>query len=464
MYDVKDTITAISSASPHQRQLSRSIIRVSGSDAQAVAATVFAVQQSFGKRGVTQAVIDVGPGIEVDALVYCFPGPGSYTGEDLIELHFFAAGVVVEKVLTSLLTKCRLAGPGEFTLRAYLNGKLDLSQAEAVAQIVAGSNRFQLAAAEKLLSGNLSKTIADVRSRLLDIMTLIEAGLDFSEEDIEFVTSEQGAETIRAIEASLREILESSIRYEELIDLPSVGLAGAANAGKSSLINALLQKERSIISDSHGTTRDVLTDVLETDKCRCAIFDCAGLGVYGGYEQILDQLAQQAAIEAIKTADFVIFCVDAAKDDYSEDAEIIKSISGASLIPVMTKCDLLNEKQVLEKSDTVDKLFDKKPLTISSLSGFGIEDLLKEIESALLAKARSSFESAEKIAVNERHRRLVTDALDNIARSAVEMSEGSDEVAAMYLRNAYDLLAGLEREDIDEAILDKIFSSFCIGK
>lgn len=408
--------------------------------------------------------MNVEAGLDVEALVYSFPGPGSYTGEDLVELHFFAAGAVVEKVLGNILEKCRLAGPGEFTLRAYLNGKIDLSQAEAVAQIVAGSNRFQLGAAEKLLAGSLSRTIGCVRSELLDIMSLIEAGLDFSEEDIELISPEQGAGTIRDIEAHLRKILDSSIRYEELIDLPAVGLAGAANAGKSSLMNALLQKDRSIISESHGTTRDVLTDVLETDKCRCAIFDCAGLGAYVGYEQILDQLAQRAAIEAVNAADLVVFCVDAAKDGYSDDGAILNLIRCDELIVVMTKCDLLSEKQVLQKEAEIKKLFNKKSLRTSVIDSGGVEKLRRKIESVLIAQTSSSAESAERIAINERHRRLVADALQNISKAAKEMLESNDEVVAMFLRSAYDQLAGLEREDVDEAILDRIFSSFCIGK
>jgi len=462
MHDIGDTIAAISSALGAAGSVSRTILRVSGSETPGIADGLTDGGYCFGRRGVAPGRIVV-DGISVDSTVYSFPGPCSYNGEDIVEFHFFAAEPVVEAVFQKVLGKCRLAGPGEFTLRAYLNGKIDLSQAEAVSQIVSSSNKFQLSAAEKLLAGKLCESIGAIRGELLDIMSLIEAGLDFSEEDIELVASEEAGATIREIANRLQSILDSSLLYEELIDIPSVGLAGAANAGKSSLMNAMLGAERSIISDESGTTRDVLTDVLEMDKTRCAIFDCAGLGEYRGSEKVLDKLGQAAAMAALDAADLVIFCVDISKDDYSEDVSILKQIAPKELMLVLTKSDQLNAEAVAGKTAELEKHFDMSASVTSVVDEASITNLRANVQERLIVQTAGS-EMADRIAINERHRLAVSEAISNIADGACEVLKGNDEVVAMFLRTGYDALAGIEREDVDEAILDRIFSSFCIGK
>ncbi|MBW8015362.1 MAG: GTP-binding protein [Planctomycetes bacterium] len=462
MYEIRDTISAISSALGGLSSVGRTIVRVSGGGVGEIVAGLTDGKFVFGGRGVKASAIVV-DGISVDAAIYSFPGPCSYTGEDIAEFHFYAGQPVVEAVLQKVLEQCRLAGPGEFTLRAYLNGKIDLSQAEAVSQIVSSSNKFQLSAAEKLLAGKLCESIGVIGGQLLDIMSLIEAGLDFSEEDIELVSGEKAAATIREIASRLQSILDSSLRYEELIDIPAVGLAGAANAGKSSLMNAMLSAERSIISDEFGTTRDVLTEVLEMDKSRCAIFDCAGLGCYRGSEDVLDRLGQGAALAALNAADLVIFCADVSKDDYSEDVSILNQIAPKELMLVLTKSDQVSGEAVVEKTAELEKLFSTSPVVTSVVDETTIMNLRAKVQERLILQTAGS-EIADRIAINERHRSAVNEAIMNISDGADEVLKGNDEVAAMFLRTGYEALAGIEREDIDEAILDRIFSSFCIGK
>ena len=213
--------------------------------------------------------------LEIDAQLYLFPAPHSYTGDDVAELHIQTNSAVVETLMGSFFSRgFRMAGPGEFTARAYLAGKIDLAQAEAVNEIVVSSNTFQLAAAEKLLSGRLAEATAKIQSELMDCLSLIEAGLDFSGEDIEFVTRDQAEKRIFGIKTELESLLAGSIRSEAIIDLPAVGIAGAPNAGKSSLLNKLLGEERSIVSHKRKTTRDVLTGLLSLAHCRCVLFDC----------------------------------------------------------------------------------------------------------------------------------------------------------------------------------------------
>ncbi len=463
MYEIDDTITALSSPSS-AGQAARSIIRMSGPRTPAILKEIFQPVRDFAKRGIVKGKISIDDELQIAATVYVFLGPASYTGEDLAEIHIFAAEVVVQQVLRKLFAEARLAGPGEFTLRAYLNGKMDLSQAEAVARVVAGSNELQLEAAQKLLAGRLCETTGEIRSELLEILSLIEAGLDFAGEDIEFVTVQRAIDTISAIRSRLEELLTGSIRYEEEIYMPAVGLAGAPNAGKSSLLNALLGKDRSIVSQQRATTRDVLTGVLELDRCNCALFDCAGLLSGDRLAGVIDSLAREAAIEALNGAQLVLLCVDAGKSDYAEDIAAKSCFGPKELIYVVTKCDLLGAEQLSIKTARLNKLFGARFIATSALTGEGLADLQRLIDDTVVKSRANTTEAADRLAITERHRRVVSEAMKNLTDAAAEMETGNDEVAAMLLRAAYDQLGGLAREDVDEAVLEKIFSSFCIGK
>ncbi len=464
MYDINDTICAISTAAVPMGAVAKSIIRVSGADAFDVLSGLYVSGETICKRAVTTGKIIPTSGLEVEAAVYSFRFPNSYTGEDLVELHFFAAAVVVELTLALISKSTRLARPGEFTLRAYLNGRIDLSQAEAVAEIVSGSNAFQLQAAQKLLAGKLADTAAGLRKEILDILSLIEAGMDFSGEDIEFVSTEKAIETVTQIRQGLEGLLAGSIRCEEMIDLPSVGLAGASNAGKSSLLNALLGQERSIVSDKPATTRDVLTGICEFNRSRAMLFDCAGLGLEATAANLIDQLGRQAAIEAINSANLVLLCVDLEKDDYTEDLEVRRLIKHKDFLLIGTKADLLDDDRLKEKSHRVSELFNQDILATSAANHKGIEQLGALIEQNIVQLMASSTEAADKIAINQRHRETVTESIESLSQAIPELADGNDEVASMLLRLACEKLGGIEKEDIDEAVLERIFENFCIGK
>ena len=462
MRDINETISAISSASLAQSVPGKSILRISGPSASGIIESIFRNDLSVGNRSVIHGSIEIEDGFCTSANVYFFKSPRSYTGQDLAEIHTFASESVVRQILTKILLQSRMAEAGEFTLRAYLNGKIDLSQAEAVAAIVSGSNNFQLSAAEKLLDGSLASRIAEVRESILELLSLIEVGLDFSQEDIEFVTSTQAAEQIALLQEQLGEILAGSIRYEEMIDLMSVGLAGDANVGKSSLVNMLLASKRSIVTDEHGTTRDVLTGILELKNARCAIFDCAGLG-YGG-EKLLESLANQAAVDSLKNADIVILCIDAKAVDHLETKKLIKSIDPKKLICIMTRCDLLEQKEVSAKQEEIEKVFAADCIATSSLTGSGIDELKDMIERQVVSLSENSAQASERIAINQRHRQVIEMAIKNLDQAKDTIKQGTDEVATMLLRTVYQSLGSVEREQVDEAVLDRIFSNFCIGK
>jgi len=457
MYNVNETIVAVSSPTSSRRV----IIRITGNDTFEVCRNLFNIESHFDiQRRILTGKIHIDNELEVNALLYFFPSGNSYTGDDIAEIHFYSNPALTKSILDKLLQQnLRIAEPGEFTARAYLNGKMDLAQAEAVNEIIVGSNEFQLSAAEKLLSGRLSKTINEIRSSIMNCLSLIEAGLDFSSEDIEFITLEKAIENLNSIREQLEKLLAGSIQDESIIDLPSVGIAGAPNAGKSTLVNKLLGSERSIVSEKSKTTRDVLTGLMSLKHCRCVLFDCAGL--ISEPDNILDELAQESAIEALRNSAVVIFCVDISKDSWSEDFSIRQHIEPKILIPVATKCDLFEGKDLPGYLENLNGFFAVEFLPISAKTGEGIKKLLEIIDSQLVSQTSYS-ESG--LALILRHKQAVTEAITNLSESINELKAGNEEVTAMMLRAVYKAISEIEQQHVDEQILEQIFSRFCIGK
>jgi tRNA modification GTPase len=469
MYNLNETIVAVSSPSLG----ARSIVRITGPDTIAIVQEVLNSKVKPDKAGIRTGSITIDPQLSIDASLYLFLAPHSYTGEDTAEIHLDAGQAIVEGLMETLLAnplRGRNAGPGEFTARAYLNDKIDLSQAEAVNEIITCSNRFQLAAAEKLLAGRLTQATEEILAAVMECLSLLEAGLDFSTEDIEFITRDQTVERLERIKQMLERLLAESIHYESVADLPAVGIAGSPGAGKSSLLNKLLTRPRSIVAGRRKTTRDVLTDMLVLTNCRCVIFDCAGL--LEKPDNILDELAHQAAAEALEKASVVVFCVDISKTDWTEDIAIRKFIKDdlqgqeTRIIPIATKSDLLSEDALAEHLAEMNKLFAADFLPTSAKAGTGIEQLREAIDEKIISQTAGNAKDQTQhgIALTARHRQAVTEAIKTISESIEEIKAGNDEVAAMLLRSAYQSASHIQQQHIDEQILEEIFSRFCIGK
>ena len=483
-YDVNDTIFAISSPSSDQRV----ILRIAGPDAIETCKQIWI--PPFEPSTVGQAPpyilsgsIAVDAELNLDAKLYFFRAPRSYTGDDVVEIHIDTNSAVTEVLIGTLLERgLRMAEPGEFTARAFLNGKIDLAQAEAVNEIIVSTNSYQLTAAKKLLSGRLGETTTQLRENLMECLSLIEAGLDFSGEDIEFITRNEAAARLAVIKNKLEELLSGSFQYERIIDLPSVGIVGVPNAGKSTLLNKLLGKERSIVSDQHKTTRDVLTGVCQLAHCQCVLFDCAGLiaqcvmrgascekrntqYTIRNTESILDELAQQAAIEALRNSDVVIFCVDISKAEWSDDATIRELIDSKVILPVATKCDLISEQILSERLAALNELFCAHFMPISAHTDMGIELLRETIDKQVTEQFPIPRTSG--VALTARHRQAVTETVGHITESIDELKAGNDEITALLLRAAYQTISDIRQPigaHIDEQILEQIFNRFCIGK
>lgn len=451
MYDPRDTITAVSSPSNDHRV----ILRISGPDTINILNRICTPSVS-GNPGIGSGKI-----LDLDCVVYFFRQPHSYIGDDLAEIHLWANTAVTEAMMERLLALgARPAEAGEFTARAYLNGKIDLAQAEAINEVITCSNTFQLAAAENLLAGRFGHTTEKIRSTILDCLSRLEADLDFSAEDIGPTNEADVVTTLIQISNQLRELLNVSVRCESALDLPAVGIAGAPNAGKSTLLNKLLGRQRSIVSHQRKTTRDVLTGETVIENCRCVLFDCAGLITKA--ETILDGLAQQAAIGALQNATVVIFCVDIAKPDFTEDLSIRRLINPRRLINIAAKSDLLSKQEISEKTSKLKSLFGCDFLPISAHAGSGLDKLKTEISQRIITT--SSTDGKFGIALTTRHRQAVTAATADLEKAIDELKAGNNEIAAMMLRTAHSQLSNIEQQNIDEQLLDRIFSSFCIGK
>jgi tRNA modification GTPase len=453
MYNPGDTIAAVSSpANDH-----RIILRIAGPQTLNILNRICASPVTD-KAGITICRIS---DINLNAIVYLFRSPRSYTGDDLAEMHLWANQAITEALMEQLLKLgARPASPGEFTARAYLNNKIDLAQAEAVNEVITASNTFQLAAAENLLAGRLGRLSKLIRESILDLLSRLEANLDFSTEDISTANKADIIVKLNETRSRLNDLLAGSIRSESTLDLPAVGIVGAPNAGKSTLLNKLLGRQRSIVSHQRKTTRDVLTGEFEIPGCRCVLFDCAGLIMKP--ENILDELAQQAAIEAIRNAMVVVFCVDITKPEWAEDIAIRRLINPSNLTAIATKTDLLSEKITDERLSKLKSLFGCDFLPVSAHSGTGIDKLKTEIANRVITTASGHTKDA--VALTTRHRQSLNNAIHDIVQAEKEIKAGSEELAAMMLRTAYNQLSNIEQHNIDEQILDRIFSRFCIGK
>ena len=464
MLTIDDTIAAVSTATVPVGTAGRSIIRVSGPEAFAVLSDIITLPKPPEKNRIAPCVVHVDNGLDIDGLLYAFFQPHSYTGQDLAELHLDACGAVVEAVLEKLYQHVRPAAPGEFTQRAFLNGKMDLTQAEAVAEIVSAANTGQLAAAEQLLRGRFSDTISKLREQIIELLGLLEAGLDFSEEDIEFVTKSQAIDRVHSFEVAVSDLLNNSIRCERIIDLDSVGLAGVPNAGKSRLLNALLGTQRSIVSDIEATTRDVLTGILTLDHLDCVLFDCAGLLNERQQDTLVNQLSHEASLTALNTAAVVLFCADAGKNDFAADMQMRQQIAAETVLYVLTKTDTVRPEDLQQRQVELQEQFGDEFIATSSATGDGLDELKSQIRGALLQLRQGDREHEDRLTINQRHEQKLTEATQVLRDAANEIQNDSSEVAAMLLRQVYELLGTLETEDISETILDSIFSRFCIGK
>ena len=380
-----------------------------------------------------------------------FPGPNSYTGEDVVEFQGHGGMSVMRKLLeTALIFGARLSEPGEFSKRAFLNGKMDLVQAEAVQDLIQSSSDESALSAVRSLTGEFSEKINHLLSELTSLRVFVEATIDFSDEEIDFLESHQVSTKLQNLKDLLASILESANQGAILRDGLHVAIAGKPNAGKSSLLNALTKQPSAIVTDIAGTTRDVLKETIHVDGMPLHIIDTAGLH---NSEDIIEQEGIRRAYTEINNADVVLLVFDT-KDELPDFSILPDLVKNKPIICIRNKIDLLNTKS------EVNKLGNQLEVCLSAKNGDGVDLLRKAL--AEFAGLNSGGEGV--FLARKRHIDSIDQTLIYIDSAIEQLEGGASELVAEDLRQAGMSLGHITGEFSSDDLLGEIFSSFCIGK
>lgn len=447
----QDTICAL--ATPPGGAIA--IIRVSGPDAIAVTEKIFSksLEKAKGYTLHFGQVTD-GEGKELDeVLVSLFRAPHSYTGEDSIEISCHGSSYIVQRLLESLIKNgARQAEPGEYTMRAFMNGKLDLSQAEAVADLISSSTQATHQMAMNQLRGQFSKELAELRGQLLQLTSLLELELDFNDQDVEFANREQLTSLMEKVEKHISGLADSYQTGNAIKNGIPVAIIGAPNVGKSTLLNALVGEERAIVSNIQGTTRDLIEDTILIDGITFRFIDTAGIRKT---QDQLEQMGIERSIQAAEKAKIILFLAE--KNQPFPDIEFRDD---QVVLQVINKCDLtLPSSSYLYHRQQEERLFH-----ISAANGDGI-DLLRQ---ALVRESAMpmTLDTTHTVVTNVRHYNALKQSIDALQRAKQAFASGiPTDLVAEDLRQCLHYLAEITGSEItSDDILQNIFHTFCIGK
>jgi tRNA modification GTPase len=447
MFSTEDTIVAI--ATPPGRG-GLGVVRISGPAAAAVASCL-GRRKAFEPRHATLTrVVDEHGGPIDETIITFFPGPHSYTGEDVIELSAHGSPVVLDAIVRAALAAgARVANPGEFTLRAYLNGRMNLVEAEAVGDLINAVTPLQARVAFDQLQGTLTARLAAMEARLLDLIARLEASLDFPDEGYHFITPDESSREIGAIVAALDALLADAKRGRMIREGLTAVVVGRPNAGKSSLFNRLAGSARAIVTEIPGTTRDLLTERVDIGGVPFTLVDTAGVG--GEAADAIEEEGIARARQARAVADLLIVVLDGSAPLAGPDHELLASTAGRPRVVVASKADL----------EARWNARDVGAAAVSSLTDVGIDRLRDEMIRAAGAESRRDSTAI----VNIRHTALLARARDAAARARDAALEGVAEefvLADLHETRAYfDEVTGARTPD---DVLRLIFERFCIGK
>jgi len=447
------------------------VVRVSGTNAIAIVDKVFrgSVKLSEAEShkallGKIEQSLENDSGFLDEALVTVFRAPNSYTAEDVVEISCHGGHFLTQRILELMLENgARLAEPGEFTQRAFLSGRLDLSQAEAVADIIRAKTDLSLKAALSQFQGVLSKRVKEMREDLIEVCSLLELELDFAEEDVEFANKDEVLKRLSETIQNIENFLETYKRGKILREGAKLVIAGKPNVGKSSLLNALLKEERAIVTETPGTTRDVLEEQLDIRGVLFRVVDTAGVCVT---KDKVEQIGVERSLEQIKEADILLFLFDGSSPLDQQDAELIKHVLSkrknteqSGLVAAINKIDL---KKRLSREELQERLGIDEVLEISAKEQLGF----KELEIVFLNQTVGKEAlNGEPIVTNIRQKQALGATIDSLRAAQTSLKRGlSSEFVAVDLRQALDRLGEIIGEVTTEDILGNIFSKFCIGK
>lgn len=447
-YQKGDTIAAVTTP-PGEGAIS--VIRISGSNAYGVGATIFSGPlTSFKSHTAHTGNILSQDGHVIDSvLVLVMKGPNSYTGEDTVEFFCHGGSLVTRRVLERIFEAgARPAQPGEFSFQAFINGKLDLAQAEAVQQLIAAKSELALASAERQLQGSLSRLISQFQKELTDLAAILEAWVDFPEEGLEFATMDEIVQTLESVCARMKKLQSTFHDGKALHEGLSLCLLGSPNVGKSSLMNALLGKERAIVTEIAGTTRDLLEEDLRLGGLHFRLIDTAGIR---DTEEIVEKEGIRRSQIAMEQADAILLLLDASRPLSGKDRELLQRVPHEKTIVVWNKIDLGKPQE------------DVPGVSISAQEKLGLEELQKAVEKLIWKQGPPSKE--EVMITKLRHHAALTAAIES-CQSVIEglKKNISAEFVASDLRAALTELGSIIGTNVGEDILTAIFSKFCLGK
>lgn len=449
---MSDTIAAISTPAGESAIAS---VRLSGPECAEIARAVFGAPEIPARR-VNYGLYRDLSGAAVDDAVFClYMAPASYTGEDMLEIFPHGNPFILRKILEDLSRRgARLAEPGEFTRRAFLNDKMDLSQAEAVARVIGARSDAALSAARRQLGGEIGRRIGELSSRVLDMKALVEAYIDFPDEDLPAEDTARLAAEAEAVCGEMSRLADTSKCDALLHDGVKVAIAGAPNAGKSSLMNALLGRNRAIVSPCAGTTRDFIDDRIMLGEFSAVLTDTAGLRSGGGE---IENEGMRRACEKVAECDLCLLVADSAAGVPDLPEGIFAD--GKKCILVLNKCDLPDSaperfSQMAEGIETVK-------VSCATLAGIGgLKDKMRDF-----IRSRLSASALDDVTVGARHAEALGRAVASLggARDKI-VSSAPAELAASDLSEALSALGEIVGKTDCEDVLDRIFSKFCIGK
>lgn len=388
-----------------------------------------------------------------EVLVSYFRGPRSYTGEDVVEISCHGGFLPVRKILELVLREGgHMAEPGEFTKRAFLNGRIDLSQAEAVMDIINSRTGAALKAAGDQSRGKLSEKIAGLRDRLLNILASIEVTLDFPDDELERSSDLKIKEDIESMSYDINHLIKSSESGKIVREGLKVVIAGKPNVGKSSLLNALIEEDKAIVTDIPGTTRDVLEEYINIDGIPVKILDTAGIRKT---EDPVEKIGVEKSLSSMEEADLVILVLDLSRELSHEDSELLSKTEDFKRIILLNKSDL--ERKLM----TEGEIF-KDAVLISAKNSYGLDEVRKKIKEL---SGTFSEDLSEIMITHERHRDALIKAENSLreAAGAIENSVPMDLVT-LDINSAWSYLGEITGDTLREDIVDRIFSGFCIGK
>jgi tRNA modification GTPase len=394
-----------------------------------------------------------------EALFLLMRGPRSFTGEDVVEVQCHGGMVVLKQVLQLiLLSGARLAEQGEFSKRAFLNGRLDLAQAESIMDIVQAKTERGVDLALSQLQGTLSGMVQHLRADLLELIAFIQADIDYPDDDIERLTPEQFTQRVQTLEKQVQTVLKNAKKGKMIRDGLRVVIAGKPNVGKSSLLNALLGQERAIVTDIPGTTRDVIEEYINLNGIPLKIVDTAGIRET---DNVVEKIGVDKAQQFVRNADLVLYVVDAVQGLTEQDGQMMNDFQGQPVIYLLNKSDVGISEEI--RQQLVAAIGTAPMLEISAREKTGLEQLEQQITDLFFA---GTLEVSDQIMVtNVRHIQILEESLAHFAGFLQGMELGlSVDFLVIDLQNAWEKLGKITGETVEDDLLDQIFSKFCLGK